>query len=227
MHDGPVRMLAKGVLRGIVPWAGARAFFARRLRRRLAEEALLKHIAGGGCMGGERGRWGCWLPRNGQGAGASGGSCWVLLGLAPPAHHLLPPPAAPSPAPAADESVSRRQALGLLRSWYLSTRAGGAATGALDLAPAGPPGGATAPGDAEAAAWADDDAFMEWAEGGGGAARVALELRMLRTRAAGRLVAQLAGTAEGTEGLVAGLHEALTSNPSLLLQLRSLVAPKQ
>lgn len=47
MHDGPVRMLAKGTLRGIVPWRQARAFFAARLRRRLTEEALVKHIAGG------------------------------------------------------------------------------------------------------------------------------------------------------------------------------------
>jgi acetyl-CoA carboxylase/biotin carboxylase 1 len=47
MHDGPVRMLAKGMLRGIVPWRQARAFFVTRLRRRLAEEALVKHIAGG------------------------------------------------------------------------------------------------------------------------------------------------------------------------------------
>lgn len=43
MHDTPVRMLAKGVIEGVVPWAGARAFFARRLRRRLAEEALAAH----------------------------------------------------------------------------------------------------------------------------------------------------------------------------------------
>ncbi len=40
-------MLAKGMLRGIVPWRQARAFFVTRLRRRLAEEALVKHIAGG------------------------------------------------------------------------------------------------------------------------------------------------------------------------------------
>ncbi len=46
MHDGPVRMLAKGTLRGIVSWRQARAFFAARLRRRLTEEALIKHIAG-------------------------------------------------------------------------------------------------------------------------------------------------------------------------------------
>jgi hypothetical protein len=34
MHDTPARMLAVGVLRGIVPWRRARAFFVARLRRR-------------------------------------------------------------------------------------------------------------------------------------------------------------------------------------------------
>lgn len=36
MHDSPVRMVAKGVLRGIVPWQQARPFLAARLRRRHA-----------------------------------------------------------------------------------------------------------------------------------------------------------------------------------------------
>jgi hypothetical protein len=53
MHDGPARMLSKRVLRGIVPWRAARAFFVARLKRRLTEEALVKHIAGG--QGGLRG----------------------------------------------------------------------------------------------------------------------------------------------------------------------------
>ena len=34
MHDSPVRMVAKGVLRGIVPWHQARPFLTARLRRR-------------------------------------------------------------------------------------------------------------------------------------------------------------------------------------------------
>ena len=34
MHDTPTRMVAKGVLQGIVPWACARPFLAIRLRRR-------------------------------------------------------------------------------------------------------------------------------------------------------------------------------------------------
>lgn len=38
-------MLAKGVIRGIVPWASSRAFFAARLRRRLAQESLVRQVA--------------------------------------------------------------------------------------------------------------------------------------------------------------------------------------
>lgn len=140
------------------------------------------------------------------------------------------PPPSLTPA-AADESTSRHQALRLLRSWYLSSSdsaASALADGSSEdlasaLAPAGPE--ASSPAEA-AAAWQDDGAFLDWVQGGGGAARIAMELRLLRTRAASRLVAQLAGTAEGTEGLVAGLREAVRSNPSLVLQLRSLVAPK-
>ncbi|EFN59405.1 hypothetical protein CHLNCDRAFT_56737 [Chlorella variabilis] len=188
MHDGPVRMLAKGMLRGIVPWRQARAFFVARLRRRLTEEALLKHIA------------------------------------------------------AADSGVSRQQALALLRGWYQSTSHGtpdsparrtpgasadgngaGAADG-VELAAIAPAANGGA-GAAAERAWQDDGAFMAWAQGAGGAARIAMELRHLRTRAAARLVSELAGTAEGTEGLVAGLREAVQSNSSLVLQLRSLVAP--
>jgi len=44
MHDTPTRMLAKGVLSGIVPWAHARRFFALRLRRRLMEETVANHV---------------------------------------------------------------------------------------------------------------------------------------------------------------------------------------
>jgi len=44
MHDTPVRMLAKGVIQGIVPWENSRNFFATRLKRRLAEEALYNHL---------------------------------------------------------------------------------------------------------------------------------------------------------------------------------------
>ena len=36
MHDSPVRMVAKGVVRGVVPWQQARPFLAHRLCRRSA-----------------------------------------------------------------------------------------------------------------------------------------------------------------------------------------------
>jgi len=44
MHDTPQRMLAKKVIRSIVPWRAARAFFGTRLKRRLMEETLANHV---------------------------------------------------------------------------------------------------------------------------------------------------------------------------------------
>ena len=41
MHDSPVRMVAKGVLRGIVPWEQARPFLAARLRRRCVQHGIM------------------------------------------------------------------------------------------------------------------------------------------------------------------------------------------
>jgi hypothetical protein len=142
--------------------------------------------------------------------------------------------------------VSRRQALALLRSWFATSphdppSAPESAYGANDAhhsASKASNGGSNIelaqpapfddPGVAAAEqAWQDDTAFMAWAEGASGAARIAMELRRLRTRAALRAVADLAATSEGCEGLVAGLRDAVQGNPSLLLQLRSLVAPRQ
>jgi len=40
LHDRPERMLAKGVIRDIVEWKGARTYFYWRLKRRLAEMEL-------------------------------------------------------------------------------------------------------------------------------------------------------------------------------------------
>ena len=44
LHDTPVRMAAKGVIRGVVPWHKARTFFAQRLNRCLLQESLQGHI---------------------------------------------------------------------------------------------------------------------------------------------------------------------------------------
>jgi acetyl-CoA carboxylase/biotin carboxylase 1 len=44
MHDTPIRMLAKGVIRSIVPWSESRSFFSTRLKRRLMEETLASHV---------------------------------------------------------------------------------------------------------------------------------------------------------------------------------------
>ena len=44
LHDTPGRMEAKNVIHGTVPWRRSRSFFYWRLRRRLAEFALRKHV---------------------------------------------------------------------------------------------------------------------------------------------------------------------------------------
>jgi acetyl-CoA carboxylase/biotin carboxylase 1 len=45
LHDRAGRMVAKGVIRDSVEWPNARSYFYWRLRRRLAEDALLDHVA--------------------------------------------------------------------------------------------------------------------------------------------------------------------------------------
>lgn len=45
-HDAtPALRFAKGVLSGVVPWRQARRFFACRLKRRLTEEGIIRHIS--------------------------------------------------------------------------------------------------------------------------------------------------------------------------------------
>merc|ERR1719272_123890 len=44
LHDRPGRMVAKGVIRECVPWAKARGYFYWRVRRRLAQDALVKQL---------------------------------------------------------------------------------------------------------------------------------------------------------------------------------------
>lgn len=192
MHDTPQRMMAKGVLRGVVPWIESRAFFSARLRRRMAEESLLRHIK------------------------------------------------------AADSEISRENAVSMLRSWFNSSFSAGnvvvpgrrskseeaiahvqlAATSAAitntSSITSSNSSSTSSLGEKEMA-WESDGAFMSWVESASGAARIAIELKALKQRAATAVVTELAATAEGTDGLIRGLAEAVRSNPSLVLQLRSLV----
>lgn len=170
MHDTSVRMLSKGVLRGIVPWETSRSFFASRLRRRLAEDALLRHIAAAN-------------PRG----------------------------------------ISRTEARAMLRSWFLSSPLPSVRKSNDSHRLVGVQLSIEEVSDENVALWNDDDVFMAWAESASGAARIAMELKILRQSAAADMVKELSATAEGTDGLVRGLHSALDANPSLLLQLRSLV----
>jgi len=45
LHDRPERMLAKGVIRDIVPWKQARSYFFYRLKRRFKEMAIATALA--------------------------------------------------------------------------------------------------------------------------------------------------------------------------------------
>jgi len=54
LHDTPIRMKEKGVIRDVVPWKGARKFFYWRMRRKLLETQLNKQVveaAGEGKLG--------------------------------------------------------------------------------------------------------------------------------------------------------------------------------
>jgi len=44
LHDTPGRMMAMGAINGVVPWRRARAFFYWRLRRKLAENAIIRRL---------------------------------------------------------------------------------------------------------------------------------------------------------------------------------------
>ena len=44
LHDRPGRMQAKGVIRDVVPWSSARPYFYHRVRRRLAQDELVKEL---------------------------------------------------------------------------------------------------------------------------------------------------------------------------------------
>lgn len=150
MHDTPARMAAKGVLRGVVAWGQARAFFAARLRRRLAEEALVRHVA------------------------------------------------------AADSSITRRDAVAAVASWVNDAQQPAVAAQEAD--------------DSQA-----DRDFLAWADSAAGRARVASELRGLRSAAAARVVADMLATQEGKEGLLAGLADAVNADGALAQQLRGLL----
>nr|ASZ00199.1 acetyl-CoA carboxylase 1 [Geranium maderense] len=44
LHDTSLRMAAKGVIKQVVDWAQSRSFFYKRLRRRIAEESVIKTV---------------------------------------------------------------------------------------------------------------------------------------------------------------------------------------
>ncbi len=197
MHDTPSRMFAKGVLSGVVPWREARAFFAARLKRRLTEEALARHVASTD-MAVKRSK---------------------ALSLVQGWHALWGEPASPG--------LAGLGALGAaghgfsLRPQQHQVPASGRAVAA---APANASADAEA---AYAAQLEADRAFLAWADSASGRAQVAMELRALRSSAASRLVREMLATGEGKEGLLKGLQSVLATDSALETQLRLLLAQHQ
>jgi len=68
-----------------------------------------------------------------------------------------------------------------------------------------------------------DRAFLAWAESPAGRAQIAMELKALRSSAAARLVRDMLVTAEGKEGLLKGLQQALAGDSALPTQLRAML----
>eukprot|EP00200_Dunaliella_tertiolecta_P012627 CAMPEP_0202373002 /NCGR_PEP_ID=MMETSP1127-20130417/4091_1 /ASSEMBLY_ACC=CAM_ASM_000462 /TAXON_ID=3047 /ORGANISM="Dunaliella tertiolecta, Strain CCMP1320" /LENGTH=2753 /DNA_ID=CAMNT_0048969731 /DNA_START=204 /DNA_END=8465 /DNA_ORIENTATION=+ len=197
MHDTPVRMLAKGVIRGIVPWRRARAFFAQRLRCRLCEETLAAHVVATDPT----------LTRQ--------DALQLLHGLqsAMPSRSLsssLPPPASPALGQSMDSLPTASAALadGVDGGKVAASGLQKAMTAFEDLMQA-------------------DQCFLDWAESAGGRAAMASQLRTLKARAAAAVVSQVLLTADGRDGLLAALGDSLANDPSLCAQLRMLLAAQQ
>jgi acetyl-CoA carboxylase / biotin carboxylase 1 len=199
MHDTPARMFAKGVLAGVVPWREARRFFALRLKRRLTEEGLIRHVASTDVS----------ISRHEAISMVSAWSSMVGAGLHDElawgsheaAASMVPPPS------------------GARSAGSVSSVAGAAAVAAA----------AAARGDVEAlceALYESDKALLAWAESPGGKAQIAVELKALRSSAAARLVRDMLATSEGKEGLVKALAGVLASDTTLTAQLRALVGSK-
>ena len=98
LHDRPERMLAKGVIRKIVPWP-SRRYFYWRLRRRLREEELVqgmgarrRALARGGADAAPRLPPARFVGRRRQGLRAAGAAAVsITLPLLSPSRHTFSP----------------------------------------------------------------------------------------------------------------------------------------
>jgi acetyl-CoA carboxylase/biotin carboxylase 1 len=201
MHDTPQRMLAKGVIRSIVPWRVSRAFFGMRLRRRLMEETLANHIQSTDASI-ERAD-ALSLVRSWHASAKSSPDTWATSSGPTSPDPVLRQPTPPS------------SSLGQGGAESTSTRSG-------SVPPLMLPSG-TDPSSPFAVQMASDAEFLAWAESSG-RTLIAQELRQLRSRAAACTVHQVLGTAEGREGLLATLTAAARGDAVLAMQLRMALA---
>lgn len=195
MHDTPARMYAKGVLSGIVPWKEARRFFAARLRRRLTEEALVRHVASTDVS----------IRRDDA---INLVHSWHTLG-----NSISYLQVDASPQAVAGQSFS----------FWADERSSG--SNGTTAAAGGMNGSIHEfnPDTMYASQLEADNAFLAWAESAAGRALIAMELKGLRSRAASRLLKDMLATGEGKEGLLKGLQDVLQTDSALATQLRAML----
>ena len=223
-----VRMMSKGVLKAVVPWDSARRVLAARLRCRLAEDLLVRHITGADAALSRAQALQCaraWR-RDGSAAPLDGAdvSAWLPESLAnlhqeavettEPAAHVPDVGLARigkegkhsrhgSSSESATVSLAVREQREISDSRSDSGNGADASTGALVT---------------------EADAFVAWAESVAGTARVGAELRILRQRAARRAVADAAETDEGREGLLAVVGELARGDARMRARLEALLS---
>ena len=190
-------MLANGVIRSIVPWARARAFFVTRLRRRLAEETLAGHVQSTDASVNReealsmiRG----WYDQASSLSGSSPSNWSAQFSINSPnqvsSERGPPKEGAPDENPPLISAVSHNQdSVDSASSLFQRQQQ-------------------------------DDLAFLEWSESSPGRSMMAAELRALRSRSASRIVSQVLGSAEGKEGLLRSLQAASKRDPVFAMQLR-------
>ena len=194
MHDTPVRMLAKGVIRSIVPWARARAFFVTRLRRRLAEETLAGHVQSTDASVNREEALSMiqgWYDQASSLSGSSPSNWSAQFSINSPNQVSSERgEGAPDENPPLTSAASHNQeSVDGTSSLFQRQQL-------------------------------DDLAFLEWSESSPGRSMMAAELRSLRSRSASRIVSQVLGSAEGKEGLLRSLQAASKRDPVFAMQLR-------
>eukprot|EP00899_Mesostigma_viride_P017896 jgi/Mesvir1/26107/Mv06825-RA.1 len=189
LHDTPVRMKAKGVITGIVPWASAREFFYWRLRRRLVEESFIRRLRTLDMR----------TPTPATATPGHSPSASLSSSLLPIA------------------GMSHRKARALVREWFLaSAMTVAAGAGISNTAAAGassPAGGSSDAAMSADSLWHHDHLFLMWADQEGAHINKCIKEMSLLCMAA-HLQALLEATGAGAEDLLRRLAGCPSRRPT-------------